>query len=428
MSSEKEFNLAADEQSYIDSLGRQARNASLQLRQTKTEQKNNALFALVELIEKHRSDIKEHNNRDIEEAQINGLSEAMVDRLILNDKAIDGLQKSLQEIAMLKDPVGEIVDGWVLPNGLNLRKTRIPIGVVAIIYESRPNVTVDVGALGLKSSNAVILRGGKEAVHSNKFLTALFQKALSQVKLPADSIQLVDKTQRHLMHGLLRATDYIDLIVPRGGEGLIRFVSENSLIPVVKHDKGVCHIFIHKTADPQMASDIVMNAKTQRPGVCNAVETILFDKDFEHTGKILLELKDAGVTLHGDTKTIETLPEHKIEPLTEDGYHTEYLSLNVSVKLVDDTAAAIKHIQTYTSDHSEAIVAESYHDIEQFSKALDSAAIFVNCSTRFHDGGQFGLGAEVGISTGKLHARGPMGLSDLTTTKFVVTGTGQIRS
>lgn len=417
---------------YIETLGKNAAIASRHLRLASTEQKNTALENLIQLIEENHSEIQKTNAIDVENAGMNGLSDAMIDRLILNEKTISSMIQSLRDIIALKDPVGEIDEGWVLPNGIKITKQRIPIGVVAIIYESRPNVTIDVGALGLKSSNAVILRGGKEAIESNKMLNHLFQKALRTAGLNSYSIQLIEKTDRKLMTFLMRQKDFIDLIVPRGGEGLIRFVFENSLIPVVAHDKGVVHYYIHKSAKEEIVNEIILNAKTQRPGVCNAVETILIDPEYPDIAGMLHTLKDKGVKFYGDVRTQErlknmALDEISVNDLTEEGYHKEYLSLDVSLKIVDSLEAAIEHIYTYTSYHSEAILAEDYSIIEKFVSSLDSAAIFVNTSTRFHDGGQFGLGAEVGISTGKLHARGPMGLKDLTTIKYVVRGEGQIR-
>jgi len=420
--------LTQEERTYIQQLVKGAASAQISLRQVGTLQKNQALEALASLLDENRSQIKIENAIDIEYAVQNSYSQAMVDRLLIDDKAIDSMMKSMLEIAALKDPVGDVVSGTVLPNGLNLQKIRVPIGVVTIIYESRPNVTVDVGALGLKSGNAVILRGGKEALHSNKKLAHLFQKALTSASIPVDAVQLVEKTNRNLMHGLLRMKDDIDLVVPRGGSGLINYVTENSLVPVVKHDKGVCHVYVHPSAQKEMAIKLVLNSKVKRPGVCNAAETLLLDENLEFSGDILNALVDAGVILRGDKKTQNRFSEFKIEDLTEEGYDTEYLALEISIKAVDNLDSAIKHINEYSSSHSEAIIAENITAINTFTKSLDSAALFVNASTYFHDGGQFGFGAEVGISTGKLHCRGPMGLTDLTTTKYIVMGNGQIRT
>jgi len=419
--------LTAAELNYVQQLGRQARHASIELRAAGSDQKDAVLRELAELLDLERPAIKLANSEDVENAREESLSDAMIDRLILSDKVIDSMIQSLREIVALKDPVGEIVSGSTRPNGLNIRKVRVPIGVVGIIYESRPNVTVDVGALGLKSSNAVILRGGKEAIHSNKVLARLFQKALHSQGLPLGAVSLVEQTGRNLLYGLLRQKDFIDLIVPRGGEGLINYVSEHSLIPVVKHDKGVCHVYLHESADREKAKAIVVNSKVQRPGVCNALETLLLDKSLSWAEEVLHTLVEKGVILHGDAMTREFYPQIGMQHLTDEGYHKEYLSLDLSVKAVDGIEGAVAHINEYSSSHSEAIVAESYTAIETFLQRLDSAALFVNASTRFHDGGQFGFGAEVGISTGKLHCRGPMGLTDLTTTKYIVMGNGQVR-
>ncbi|MDH5716969.1 MAG: glutamate-5-semialdehyde dehydrogenase [Spirochaetia bacterium] len=427
MVQENNFNLVHEEKIYIEKLAARAKQASVQLRDINTKQKNEALLRLADFIDDKKTEIVNENSQDIENAQINGLSQAMIDRLLLNDKVINSMIKSLHEIIALTDPVGSIIEGRNLPNGLNLKKIRIPIGVVAIIYESRPNVTIDVGALAVKSSNAVILRGGKEAILSNRILSLLFQKALSQAKLPADAVCFVEKPQRQLLYGLLQLKDDIDIIVPRGGEGLISFVAKHSLIPVVKHDKGVCHVYIHSSAKKEMAISVLINSKTHRPGVCNAAETLIIDKNWPHYKDALSALLDAGVKLYADKKTKEILSDFDIHDLTEEGYNKEYLSMDISVKIVENCSQAVQHIQTYTSQHSEAILAEDISAINEFEKKLDSAAIFINCSTRFHDGGQFGMGAEVGIATGKLHVRGPMGLSDLTTMKYVVSGEGQIR-
>lgn len=419
--------LNREDQQYIENLAKKAKTASVQLRGVHTTQKNAALAALAELLDAERSEIKLANSQDVENAQSEGLSDAMIDRLVISDKVIDSMITSLHDIIALKDPVGEVVSGSVLPNGLDLRKIRTPIGVVAIIYESRPNVTVDVGALGLKSSNAVILRGGKEAIHSNKILSRLFQKALHQASIPIDAIQLVEHTRRVLMVELLRRDKEVDLVVPRGGAGLIRFVSENSIIPVVKHDKGVCHVYVHHSADQAKAIGIAVNSKVQRPGVCNAAETLIVDQSCVFQKELFEALREKDVILRADAKTRDLYPDFAFESLGKEGYDTEYLALEMSVKIVDSLEGAISHIEEYSSAHSEAIIAEDFSVIQTFLGSLDSAALFVNASTRFHDGGQFGLGAEVGISTQKLHCRGPMGLSDLTTTKYIVTGNGQIR-
>lgn len=422
--------ITRDEISAIQLLCKEAKRASIALRPVKTAQKNKALLVLAELIEQHRAEIKTQNAVDLENAEAAGISGALLERLQLSDKVIDSIIQSLHDIRGLRDPVGQVIDGWRLDNGIQLAKTRVPIGVLAVIYESRPNVTIDVGALALKSSNAVILRGGKEAIVSNKYLAALFQKALAKVGLPPAAVQLMENTGRHLIPELLKQEKTIDLVVPRGGEGLIRFVTENSLIPVVKHDKGVCHVYVHESANPETAAKVLVNAKVQRPSVCNAAESVLFDAGYPKIAETLQALLKENVTLRGDSKTREKLNEMSIpcEELTDEGYGKEYLDLEISVKIVPSLEQAIEHIQTYSSGHSEAILTESLEAAEIFTENLDSAALFVNCSTRFHDGGQFGLGAEVGISTGKLHARGPMSIADLTTTKYILQGDGQVRS
>lgn len=424
--------VTAEEKAYLDKLVSAAVNASQAMRRAEGAAKNLALKLLAEKLDHHRADIKRINAEDIENAEESGLESHLVDRLLLNDSRIDGMIASVLQISGMDDPVGDIISGRTLPNGLRLQKVRVPLGVLTVIYESRPNVTIDVGALGMKSSNAVILRGGKEAVRSNMILAEIFQKALNEVKLPAEAVQLLDKTDRHLVPYLLKQKQAIDLVVPRGGAGLISFVSENSLIPVVKHDKGTCHVYIHEKADYSKAEQILVNSKVQRPSVCNAAESVVIDEKFTEKKGLLQALLKEGVKLHADTKTREILekeaPGLEISELTDEGYGCEYLDLAISVKIARDFEAAISHVAQYSSAHTEAIVTEDYTAAQTFQKVLDSAALFVNCSTRFHDGGEFGLGAEVGIATGKLHARGPMGLTDLTTTKYLVNGTGQIRS
>lgn len=423
--------IAQQDIDYIVELAKQARSASFNLRHIKTSQKNAVLTRIAELLEQNRKTIQEKNKTDVENARQSGLDAPLVDRLILSDKVIDSMIRAVQEIRELTDPVGEIIEGKTLPNGIELRKQRIPIGVVAIIYESRPNVTIDVAALGLKSSNAVILRGGKEALESNRILASLFQQALKENDIPVNVVQLIEKTDRSLIAPLVQQTESIDLIIPRGGTQLIRHVSENSHIPVVKHDKGVCHIFIDESAPLNEAIDITVNSKVQKPSVCNAAETLLLHRSFSDPEKILSALREKNVILRGDEETRKEFQSRgidlPIEDLTEEGYHREYLALEISVRFVDDMNGAIEHIHEYTSEHSEAIISNSEKNIHFFQQSLNSAAIFVNCSTRFHDGGQFGYGAEMGIATGKLHVRGPMGLRDLTTMKYVITGEGQVR-
>lgn len=415
---------------YILRIADDALEISAALRQASTGQKNGTLTALADLLQENRADLKAENARDVAYARETGLEASLIDRLTLTDKVIDSMTKATLEIAALPDPVGEIIEGRTLASGVRLTKMRSPLGVVALIYESRPNVTIDVGALCLKSGNAAILRGGKEALHSNRALTKLFQDALRSQNLPGAAIQLIEKTERQLIIDLVRCTRQIDLVVPRGGEALIKFVTENSLIPVVKHDKGVCNIYVEHDAPLAMAREIVLNAKTQRPGVCNAAECLLIHKDWPHSPELLKAITAAGVTLHSDGPGIDKCRSMGAEaqPFLNDlGFGHEYLSLDLSVRFVDDLDEAVIHILDYGSKHSEAIITENLALAQKFVDALDSAAVFVNASTRFHDGGEFGLGAEVGIATGKLHVRGPMGLRDLTTTRYVAIGQGQIR-
>jgi glutamate-5-semialdehyde dehydrogenase len=416
---------------YIHKIAENALDVSQDLRVARTAQKNAVLTYLAELLSKRRTDLQAENARDIAYAREANLEASLVDRLTLSDKVLQSMSKALVEIAALPDPVGEVIEGRTLMSGVRLTKVRAPLGVVAMIYESRPNVTTDVGALCLKSGNAVILRGGKEAIHSNRALVKLFHEALESQGLPAESVQLIEKTERALIVDLVRCVRQIDLVVPRGGEALIQFVTENSLIPVVKHDKGVCNIYIEKDAPLKMALDIVLNAKTQRPGVCNAAECLLIHSGWPHAAELLKALTEKGVSLHSNSAGIAYAAANGVtaEPFLNDlGFGHEYLSLAISVRPVRDLDEAVHHILQYGSKHSEAIITNDYTLAQRFIDSLDSAAVFVNCSTRFHDGGEFGLGAEVGIATGKLHVRGPMGLKDLTTTRYVALGSGEVRA
>lgn len=415
---------------YISRIADDALEVSAALRQASTAQKNGTLIYLAELLHKNRADLKAENARDVAFARETGLEASLVERLTLTDKVIDSMARAALEIAALPDPVGEIIEGRTLASRVRLTKLRAPLGVVALIYESRPNVTIDVGALCLKSGNAAVLRGGKEALHSNRALTKLFHEALHAQKLPELAIQLIEKTERQLIVDLVKCTRQIDLVVPRGGEALIKFVTENSLIPVVKHDKGVCNIYVEQDAPLAMASDIILNAKTQRPGVCNSAECLLIHRDWPHAAALLQAVTAAGVTLHSDAAGIAKCQAlgAAAQPFLNDlGFGHEYLSLDLSVRFVDNLDEAVIHILDHGSKHSEAIITENLALAQKFIDALDSAAVFVNASTRFHDGGEFGLGAEVGIATGKLHVRGPMGLRDLTTMRYVAMGQGQIR-
>jgi len=416
---------------YIQGIADRALEVSSAMRQLSSGQKNAVLLRLASLITENSAKLKIENARDLAYARETGLEASLVERLTISDKTIAAMSRAAQEIAALPDPVGEVVEGKTLASGIRLTKVRAPLGVVALIYESRPNVTIDVGALCLKSGNAAILRGGKEAIHSNLALMALFHQALGENNVPVDALQLVEKTDRSLIVDLVRSKRQIDLVVPRGGEALINFVTENSLIPVVKHDKGVCNIFVNADADKTMAERIVVNAKTQRPGVCNTAECLLIHSEWPHTHALLKTLQQHGVALHSDSEGVDALKKLGIValPFINDlGFAHEYLSLDMSVRIVSSLDIAIRHILQYGSKHSEAILTNDMIAARHFIDALDSAAVFVNASTRFHDGSEFGLGAEVGIATGKLHVRGPMGLKDLTTTRYIAIGAGEVRA
>jgi glutamate-5-semialdehyde dehydrogenase len=388
--------------------------------------KDKILLEMADNLEKETNKIIEENKKDLEYAKKANLSSALVDRLLLNETRIKSMANALREIASLKNPVGRILEGWELPNGLRIEKTAIPIGVIGIIYESRPNVTSDAAALCFKSGNACILKGGKEAEHSNRIIAEVLQDVLVKNNLPKEIISLLPDYSREGVAKLIKMDKYVDLIIPRGGEGLVRYVSENATVPVVKHDKGLCHTYIHKDADIDKAVKIAINAKVQRPGVCNAMETLIVDKQIATL--ILPILKDefdkAHTELRGDEFVSEML---EIKKADEKDWDTEYLANILSIKVVNNIDEAIAHIQTYGSGHSEAIVTENYSASEKFLNEIDAACVYVNASTRFTDGGEFGFGAEVGISTNKLHARGPMGINDLTTYKFKIYGEGQIR-
>ena len=410
---------------YTDTIAKKASAAKREIRTLKTSVKNDVLKLLAEDLIKNKDRIIQENEKDINAGKEKNLSPALLDRLLLNEKRIESLSKSVLEIAALPDPVGEVVRGVHLPNGIELVSKRVPLGVVLLIYESRPNVTIDVGALSFKSGNVAILRGGSEAIHSNLVLIGIFRSVLKQKNITEDAVLFVDKTDRSHIVSLLKKDKEIDIVVPRGGEGLISFVTENSKIPVVKHDKGVCNIFVDASADFDKAVNILLNAKTQRPGVCNAVENIIIHKDFPKTKELFTALKAKGVDLLLDNSLLQIFPDARLA--TDDDYALEFLDLRLSAKMVSNLEEAIVFIEKYSSGHSEAILSEDHKSIEKFLSQLDSAALFVNCSTRFHDGGEFGFGAEVGISTGKLHVRGPMGLVHLTTTKTILRGDGQVR-
>lgn len=409
-------------------IAQDAKEASLRLARLNTNIKNNALIRMADELIKQTDALKEANKKDLQFAKEKGLSSAMLDRLTLSDKVIKVMADGLREVAALPDPVGEILKMRKRPNGLHVGRMRIPLGVIGIIYESRPNVTADAAGLCLKSGNAVILRGGSEAINSNLAIARILRDTAVSEGLSDTAIQVIPITEREAILEMLKLEDYIDLIIPRGGEGLMRFVAENSRIPVIKHYKGVCHIFVDRSADLEMAYNICFNAKVQRPGVCNAMETLLVHKgiakDFlPEMGK---RYKDAGVELRGCKETIRLLPNAK--PAAEDDWYAEYLDLILAVKVVDSIDDAISHIAKYGSLHTESIITRDYNNAQRFLYEVNSSTVLVNASTRFSDGFQLGLGAEIGISTTKIHAFGPMGLEELTTTKFIIYGNGQIRT
>jgi glutamate-5-semialdehyde dehydrogenase len=412
----------------MEEMGRKAREASALLGRTSTDLKNRALIAMADALVNDTEDLIRENRKDLAYARECGLPSAMIDRLTLTKATIKGVAQGLSEVAALPDPVGQVTSLWRRPNGLLVGRMRIPLGVIGIIYESRPNVTADAAALCLKSGNAVILRGGSEAIHSNLAIARILQDVLRDLALPEAAIQVVPMTDREAVYELLQLEEFIDVIIPRGGEELIRAVVRDSKIPVIKHYKGVCHVFVDEGADLDMAVRICMNAKTQRPGVCNAMETLLVHEAI--AGKFLplaaSKLQEAGVTVRGCGKTRAILPE--AEEASEEDWYREYLDLILSIRVVRDIDEAISHIEKYGSLHTEAIVTENYGRAQRFLREVNSSVVLVNASTRFNDGFELGLGAEIGISTTKLHAFGPMGLEELTTTKFIIYGNGQVRT
>ena len=414
-------------QATITDMAKAARNAANKLARVSSGQKNSALFAIAAGLEKEAGFIRSENEKDLLRAEEMGLSGAMIDRLTIKDATIEAMVAGLNEVAGLNDPVGAMSSTWIRPNGLQIARMRIPLGVIGIIYESRPNVTVDAAGLCLKAGNAVILRGGSEAFHSNQALAAIIERALENSELPNKAVQVVPVREREAVYALLNQDAFIDLIIPRGGEGLIRSVVENSKIPVLKHYKGVCHIYVDLDADLEMAQNICFNAKVQRPGVCNAMETLLVHQSVAEVFLPAMagRFGEAGVKLRGCAETCRLVPDAK--KAQESDWPAEYLDLILAVKVVKDMDEALAHIAAYSSNHSEAIVTRDYERAKRFVREADSSVVLVNASTRFNDGGQLGLGAEIGISTSKLHAFGPMGLEELTTTKFVVQGNGQIR-
>ena len=411
----------------IEKMARNAKLASRIMAMLSSALKNKALLAMAEAIENRAEDIKLKNRTDLKEAEEAGLGPALIDRLTLNDKRISAMAGGLREIAELPDPIGEVIEEKVRPNGLRIKKIRVPLGVIAMIYESRPNVTCDAAGLCLKAGNAVILRGGSEAINSNKIITKVLQEAAYSSGIPQGAIQLVETTEREAVFQLIKMDDFVDVIIPRGSEEMIKIIKTNATIPVIGHGKGLCHTYVDKDADPEMAESICFNAKVQRPGVCNAMETLLVHKDIagEFLPKMIKKFEEAKVEIRGDAKVKSIVPH--IKSATEEDWSTEYLDLILSVKVVDSLSEAIEHINKYGSMHSEAIVTRDGDAARRFLKEIDASSVFWNASTRFTDGGEFGMGAEIGISNQKLHARGPMGVRELTSTKFVIFGDGQIR-
>ncbi|HEY4687521.1 MAG TPA: glutamate-5-semialdehyde dehydrogenase [Candidatus Subteraquimicrobiales bacterium] len=411
----------------VSELAKRAKEAAFTLASLPTAVKNKALYFMADSLVKRQEPILQENQKDIEAGRARNLSSAMLDRLLLNESRIEGMAESLRDVASLPDPVGEVVKGWRLPNGLLITQVRTPMGVIAMIYEARPNVTVDAAGLCLKSGNAVLMRGGSEAINSNIALAEVLSQAAISAGIPEGAIQLVKTTEHEVVQEMLKLREYIDLVIPRGGEGLIKTVAENATMPVIKHFKGICHVYVDEMADLEMAVRIVDNAKTQRPSVCNAVETVLVHAKVasKYLPELAKVLTGKGVELRGDSKTRKVLPQAK--EATEEDWSTEYLDLILSIKVVETLEEAIDHIRTYSTGLAEAIITEDYTAARKFLDEVDSAAVYVNASTRLTDGAEFGLGSEIGITTDKVFPRGPMGLEALTSTKYVAYGTGQIR-
>lgn len=412
----------------VQEMAEGARRASRHLRKAGRAEKDKALLRMSALLLEQEASIRKANEEDVAGAKKAGMNVAMIDRLTLDGKTIRSMADGLREVAALPDPVGTVTGMWKRPNGLRVGRIRIPLGVVGFIYESRPNVTVDAAGLCLKSGNAVILKGGSEAIHSNIVLGRLLEQALEESGLPRKALQVIPSTDRQAVQALLRMEEYVDVIIPRGGEGLIRYVSENSRIPVLKHYKGVCHVYVDRTADRHMAFDICFNAKVQRPAVCNAMETLLVHSDAasEFLPTMIERFRNAGVEIRGCPKTLALVPD--VTAASEEDWPAEFNDLILAVRIVDGMAEALDHIERYGSRHTEAIVTKDYERAQRFLDEVDSSVVLVNASTRFNDGNQLGLGAEIGINTSKLHAFGPMGLEELTTQKFIVYGEGQTRT
>jgi len=410
----------------VEEFLQKAKSSSSIIATLPSRKKREILNDMAKALIDNSSFIIEENSKDMANAKDNNLSSAMVDRLLLDEQRVEAMAKSLQEIAALKEPVGRVLEGWWTDDNIRIEKVSVPIGVIGVIYESRPNVTADVGALCFKSGNVAILKGGKEAEYSNRAIAKVLQDVLEANNLPKEIISLLPDSSREGVTYLIKQDSYVDLIVPRGGEALIKYVSTNATVPVVKHDKGLCHTYIHSKANLDMAIKIAINAKCQRPGVCNAMETLIIDKAIAK--EALPKIKEAFDNYHTELR-VDSFAKEIIDAkdALEEDFDTEYLANILSIKVVNDLDEAISHIAKYGSGHSEAIVTEDYSAAEEFLNRVDAATVYVNASTRFTDGGAFGFGAEVGISTNKLHARGPMGINELTTYKYKIYGTGQIR-
>ena len=417
----------------VTALGLAARKASRKLARLSTEDKNRVLLNLAGLLRSDQSDVLSANLSDYQEAKSDGMNDSLLDRLLLTSERLNGTADEVQRVAELTDPIGEVIETNSQPNGLITSRRRVPLGVVGSIYEARPNVTVDIFGLCLKSGNACILRGGKETIRSNTALVSMLRKALSDAGVTTDAVQFVDNPDRALVDHLLKMNEYIDLLVPRGGASLVKFVAENATMPAVTGGIGVCHTYVDRAADLKMAAEIVHNAKVRRPSICNALDTVLVHLEIAADGLPLIakELTASGVELHCDNRALSILGPDAPDlamPANEDDWGKEFLSLTAAVKVVDSLDDALEHIETYGSGHSEAIITENDAAATRFLDEVDAAAVYVNASTQFTDGGQFGLGAEVGISTQKFHARGPMGLKELTSYKWVIVGKGHVRS
>ena len=416
------------EQLTVQQLGARAKAVAATLAAAAPKQKNDALAAIADALTARTEEIVAANQTDLENAVRNNMSKSMQDRLLLNPERIKGIADGVRKLISLEEVVGQVEAGYVRPNGLRIQKTRVPLGVIGIIFESRPNVTVDAATLCMKAGNCVILRGGKEAFSSNVCLTEIMRDAVQSAGLPADIIQLVPDTTRESSNQLMKLSEYLDVLIPRGGAGLINAVAENATVPVIKTGVGNCHVYVDDSADLEMAVNIVDNGKTQRPSVCNAIETVLIHRDAaaKFLPMMKARLDEHHVTLHGDADTAAVLGECVV-PANDEDWATEYLDYQLAVKIVDSVDEAIAHIAKYGTNHSECIVTKSLDHAEKFQREVDAAAVYVNASTRFTDGGEFGFGAEIGISTQKLHARGPMGLYELTSVKYLINGDGQVR-